>query len=458
MIPMIASRGPAGRRRGGGTVLIVTIWVLIVLAGMVLVFARAMRVEGDCSANHSAQQQAAAVEDGAIQYVLACVDGLDGRTPTEADMPSQGVRIGAGAFWIIRPDYEEGREQVYGVVGEASKLNLNTASEEMLLVLPGMTPELTASIVDWRDRDDELTPGGAESTYYLLLDDPYECKNGRLETVEELLLVKLASMEVLFGEDTNRNGSLDDNENDADDTDPPDNRNGSLDGGIVDLVTVYSAEGNTDANGERRINVNQGGPRSLREALREWISEDRLGGIVGLAMLGRPFANVLDFYFRTGMTMEEFTAVVERLTTSGNETVRGLIDVNTAPREVLLCLPELTETDVSALMSARSADDANRGSIAWVADALPQEKAVAIGSRITARSYQFSADIVSVSGNGRAFKRCRIVVDATESPPKVIHRRDLTSLGWPLSPELLAELRSGVPLEQVLEDTYQEVR
>ncbi len=468
MTPTIASRGLRSGRtaadararcaRRGGTVLIVTMWILIVLAGMVLVFARTMQIEGACSANHEAQQQATAIEDGAIQYVLACVDGLDGRTPTEADMPSQGVQVGAGAFWIVRPDYGDGREQAYGVVGEAAKINLNTATEEMLSVLPGMTLEMTAATVDWRDSDGELTPGGAESEYYLLLPEPYDCKNGPLETVEELLLVKLASTEVLFGEDTNRNGHLDDNENDADDTDPPDNRNGSLDGGIIDLVTVYSAEPNIDANGEERVNVNQGGPGSLARALREWVSEDRLGAIVGLAMLGRPFANILDFYFRTGMTMEEFTAVADRLTTTGDDTLRGLINVRTAPSQVLLCLPELTESDVSALLSARSADSAQQDTIAWVAEAVSQEKAVAIGSRITTRSYQFSADIVSVTGNGRAFKRCRIVVDARESPPKVIHRRDLTSLGWPLSPELLAELRSGTSLAEVLENTYQEAR
>ena len=81
-----------------------------------------------------------------------------------------------------------------------------------------------------------------------------------------------------------------------------------------------------------------------------------------------------------------------------------------------------------------------------------------IGSNITSRSYQFSADIVSVVGSGRAFKRCRIVVDATTSPPRVIYRQDLTSLGWPLPKEILSDLRSGVPLEDVLEATYEEAR
>ena len=194
-------RHPARRCRGRGTVLIATMWILAVLAGMVLVLAGAMRIEGACSANYAAQQQAAAIENGAIQYVLANVDGLSGDVPTEADMPCEGVQVGDGAFWILRPDYEDGREEVYGLVDEASKVNLNFATVEMLSVLPDMTAETAAAVVDWRDADSDLTVGGAESEYYLLLRDPYECKNAPLETVEEVLLVKLASRELLFGED-----------------------------------------------------------------------------------------------------------------------------------------------------------------------------------------------------------------------------------------------------------------
>jgi len=78
---------------------------------------------------------------------------------------------------------------------------------------------------------------------------------------------------------------------------------------------------------------------------------------------------------------------------------------------------------------------------------------VPIGSLITSRAYQFSADIVSVSGDGRAFRRCRIVVDARQSPPRVVYRRDLTSLGWPLDPMILDALRAGMGMENVVEST-----
>ena len=468
------------RRAARGTVLIVTLGILIVLAAMVLVLAHSMRVEGLCSANRLSAHQAAAVQDGAVQYVLACVDGLDGGVPEQADLLCDGVQVGDGAFWLLRPDREDDGQFAFGLADEGGKVNLNAVPEAMLDKLKDMTVGLPASIIDWRDEDEEVTAGGAESEYYLMLADPYACKNGPLETVEELLLVQLADTELLFGEDSNRNGVLDENENDADLSDPPDNRDGHLDRGIYDLVTVYShpvgGQGGGQGEGENeQVNVNQASSQELAGALADGVGEDRLPEILTRARRGRPFQNLFDFYYRTGLTSEEFHAVAGRLTTGGQGGGIGLLNVNTACQEALLCLPELDEADASALVSGRpssetteqdtSSDsddeddtDADADNLAWIVDVLSQEKAVAIGSYITTKSYQFSADIVAVSGDGRAFRRCRIIVDAAESPPRLIYRQDLTALGWPLSPDILTLLRSGTPMEEVLETTYQEVQ
>ena len=439
-----------------GTVLIVTMWVMLVLVGLALVLARSMRIEGSCSANIAASEQAIAIEQGAIQYVLAHLDGLGGRTPSETDMPSEAVQVGNGSFWILRPDLENDQKYLYGVVDESSKINLNSASLEMLQKLPDMTDELAASIVDWRDADNETTPQGAESQYYLLLSDPYECKNSPLETVEELLLVKGCSREILFGEDTNRNGVLDDNENDGDQSDPPDNRDGKLDRGIFNYVTVYSSEPNKSAAGSQRVNVNQAQGQALSQLLGKSVSSSRLSEILDRTRRERPFQNVLDFYVRSGLTSDEFKAIADGITTRNDENLLGLINVNTASKEVLLCLPGLEESDVSALLANRPTEQTDRDNIAWVAKALPQAKAVAVGSYITAKSFQFSADIVSVAGNGRAFRRCRIVVDARNNPPRVIYRQNLTYLGWPLSLEIIDQLRSGTSMEQVIQNIGKE--
>ena len=338
------------RQYGGGgapgTVLIVTLGILIVLAAMVLVLAHSMRVEGLCSANRLSAHQAAAVEEGAVQYVLACVDGLDGHMPTDEDLLCDGVQVGDGAFWILCPDRDDDQQYAFGLADEGGKINLNTASEEMLSKLTDMTVGFPSCIVDWRDADDEVTAGGAESEYYLLLADPYACKNAPLETVEELLLIQYASCDLLFGEDTNRNGVLDENENDADAADPPDNRDGHLDRGIFDLVTVYShpargAGGSGGGEDEQQVNVNQAGPQDLAGVLSEGVNEDRLPAILDRARRGRPFQNIFDFYYRTGLTSEEFHAIAGLITTDsgGQGGGAGLLNINTACREALFCLP-----------------------------------------------------------------------------------------------------------------------
>ena len=132
------------------------------------------------------------------------------------------------------------------------------------------------------------------------------------------------------------------------------------------------------------------------------------------------------------------------MTTSDETDLPGLININRAPWEVLVCLPGLEESDVDALLNNRP--DEEEG-IAWVVDVLDQEKAVPIGALVTGRSSQYSADIVSVSQNGRAFQRARIIVDPAATPSKIVYWKSISHLGWPLDREILETLRSGEPLE-----------
>jgi general secretion pathway protein K len=55
---------------------------------------------------------------------------------------------------------------------------------------PEKLQELEDAWEDWIDRDDLKRLTGAEKDYYEKLDPPYEPRNNRIETVEELLLIK----------------------------------------------------------------------------------------------------------------------------------------------------------------------------------------------------------------------------------------------------------------------------
>jgi len=157
-------------------------------------------------------------------------------------------------FSIVADDPFDDKERCrYGITDEAGKLNINTATAEQLGRLIGQiaTPdmvveELVDALLDWRDVDNDPLPHGAEADYYAGLKTPYQPKSGPFDTVEELLLVRGFDGRVLYGEDYNRNGILDPNEDDGDDSFPPDDGDGVLNRGLLPYITVVSRDFNTD--------------------------------------------------------------------------------------------------------------------------------------------------------------------------------------------------------------------
>jgi len=429
-----------------GTVLIVSMWVILVLVGLVLVFGRSARVDAIASANYASSLQARAVGQGAVVFVRAQFELSATQGASVADVPCEAVQVGGGTFWVVRSDQADDRVHAFGVRDEASRINLNSASVDMLLRLPGMTNELAAAIVDWRDEDSEITPGGAEDEYYLLLPEPYYCKNAPFETIEELLLVKGASWQILHGEDANRNGVLDPNEKDGDESEPADNADGHLDRGLLDYVTVYSVDLNVDADGAARVDVNRAGSQELSDLLRSALSGNRFYGVMDRVRAGRPYRNVLDFYYRSSLDMPEFEKIADKITTRQEERLTGLVNVSTAPREILMCLPGLDASDVNTLLEQRAESSTDLTTLAWAAGALDPEKGTQVGDFLTTRSYQFSADIVSVSADGRAFQRCFVVLDALDGAPRTVRWKSLTHLGWPLDTGIISTLRAGKAL------------
>jgi DNA uptake protein ComE-like DNA-binding protein len=77
------------------------------------------------------------------------------------------------------------------------------------MMLPGMTVDVAAAILDWMDTDDTPRQNGAEREYYSGMSPSYAPKNGPLESVEELLLVRGVTPYLLFGMDADRNGLID---------------------------------------------------------------------------------------------------------------------------------------------------------------------------------------------------------------------------------------------------------
>lgn len=181
------------------------------------------------------------------------MDGADAITP-------------AWRYSLVAPNYSGPTGTMrYGLTPESAKLNLNTATDEQItnLLVPLLTElrvenaaEYVAALLDWRDSDDEVRDGGAEKEYYNGLTPAYSPKNGPLDTVEELMLIKGFSAAVLWGEDTNRNGILDTNEDDGAASFPEyDNADGVLNNGLAPFLTTFSREPDTALDNKPRISL-----------------------------------------------------------------------------------------------------------------------------------------------------------------------------------------------------------
>src|SRR5436305_122650 len=78
---------------------------------------------------------------------------------------------------------------------------------QMLLKIPTRTEDVANSILDWLDAKSSIPrTNGAKDEFYPALDPPYHVKNGAMDTLDELLLVKGVTPQLLYGNDRNRNG------------------------------------------------------------------------------------------------------------------------------------------------------------------------------------------------------------------------------------------------------------
>jgi len=194
----------------------------------------------------------------------------------------------AGRFSLPSPppvdDALNGSTQTrFGVLDESSKINVNalvaTSADrayEILLKLPNMTEEIADAIIDWIDTDVEARANGAENEFYGGLSNGYRCKNGPLDTLDELLLVRGVTPQLLFGTDRNHNGRADAGEDDGNGFDP----------GWAAYLTVFSRELNRDSEGQPRIYLNDADINGLYEKLNTALGEDAAAFIVGYRLYG----------------------------------------------------------------------------------------------------------------------------------------------------------------------------
>jgi len=234
----------------GGVALVIVIWIIVVLIAIVGEFSYSMRTEINIARNFKEEEEAyqlalAGIEQAKLELVSAKTNAavyigegnmlLFGDITEEQEKPERKDSLGNGSF-------------TYTISDEDGKMNINTESLERLKYIFLETgiditevDTIVDSVIDWRDPDDLHMLNGAEEDYYRSLDKSYSCKDGPLDSLDELLLVKGMNKEYLHGSKRKEEESEEDKEYE----------------GVEKYFTVYSSNG---------ININTA-PRAVLEAV-----------------------------------------------------------------------------------------------------------------------------------------------------------------------------------------------
>ncbi|MDH4266819.1 MAG: type II secretion system protein GspK [Deltaproteobacteria bacterium] len=247
------ANAPLGKRRyflpdldEKGVVLIMVLWIIAILSVIAFEFSYAMRTEVKIVRNFQEELQLYALAEGGVERSIAeLVYKHDPRVQMKRKALKSEEFPPEKKEWVTdgrdyRLTFDPGVCSVK-ILGEAGKMNINLVSGILLskiitnLGVEGEARDiLVDSLLDWRDPDDLYRLNGAENDYYQSLPEPYECKNGNLDSIEELLLVRGVTPELFYG----KKGTLPEGEEDE-----KTNRIG-----LKDIFSIYALGEQVDIN------------------------------------------------------------------------------------------------------------------------------------------------------------------------------------------------------------------
>jgi len=248
-----------------GIALIMVLWVMAILSVMALEFSFAMRTEVNITKNHKEELQRYALAEGGVQRAITeliykhdpRLQQMRATLNSEEIPPEQREWMADGRPYIL--PFDDGSCEVK-IMSEAGKVNINIVSESSLRKIIGQVgleeearDVVADSILDWIDPNDFYRVNGAENDYYLSLEEPYYCKNGNLDSIEELLLVRGVTPDLFHG----KKGTAVGEEGSGDQV------------GLKDLFSIYSLGEQLDINSATPLvmNIVLGLPKDLTEQI-----------------------------------------------------------------------------------------------------------------------------------------------------------------------------------------------
>jgi type II secretory pathway component PulK len=209
---------PLSSRSGIALVIVmIAILVLAVLAGG---FAWSMKVETTLARNANSEAELEWLGRSGVEYarwVLAYMDptkpydsldqawatgqGFIGPTNATAVEVQNPVHLGNGTFTWKIVDLE--RKFNINIAGDPRNEAIARQILERALIVMGAdaseSPPVISAIMDWIDPGDDTHLEGAESDYYQGLPTPYVAKNGPIDDISELLLIRGISQDMYWG-------------------------------------------------------------------------------------------------------------------------------------------------------------------------------------------------------------------------------------------------------------------
>ncbi len=425
---VLAERTPNQPRRG--IVLLAVLVVVVILSLAAYQYSEYMQAEYQAANSHTKLAQTRSFAMSGVNYAAVMLSNTDSYTNTLNGNPFDNAAVfqdivvqddsnskRRGKFSIVglkNSDDPQASTQPYsfGVVDEAGKLNLNalllldstgTIAEQMLLQLPNMTDDIANSILDWLDPNTTSPrPNGAKDEYYLNQSPAYHVKNGPLDSLEELLLVKGVTPQLLYGNDRNKNGTLDPDEDDG---------SGQVDRGWSAYLTVYSREPNADALGNARVYLNDQDINALNEKLTTAVGPDLANYIIAYRLYGSA----------APVTKIAISLTGKGLTVDGVSTMRVTIAASSK-----YSAPQGKDADdVNAQIQTTKANPRSQGSlkpISSVYSLINSSVSVPVGTGNTQRTVTLQSPLNDV---GRQKTLLPLLLDktttskATDLPPRI---------------------------------------
>lgn len=201
--------------RESGIALILVLGAALVLTAIVAGFTYSMKVESRLAQNYQSDAEMQWMARSGVElarYILA----QELQSP-EGRMYDALNQKWAGGYGSISNDVLAGislDDNLLGrgrfsikIVDQERRFNINSADRfvlaqalQMMNVDASQHGTIIDSIMDWRDTDDDAGINGAESDdYYLRQNPPYYAKNGPIDDLTELLLVKGVTPEIFWG-------------------------------------------------------------------------------------------------------------------------------------------------------------------------------------------------------------------------------------------------------------------